>query len=166
MANDLEGYAELTKKLRELADPKQQAAALRESVRKPMNDVKKVAQANIAKISPGKTELHRTYKGRLVSAGFASRSLKVVVKLSKDKQSATALLGVKKEAFYALQFHELGTAYIPKNPWLVPAFESQKDPAVQKIGETLKKRIERIAKMRAAGGGRGRPNVSGSGRRA
>lgn len=156
MASDLEGYAELTKQLKMLADPKQQTAALKESVRKPMNDVKKAAQANIAAISPGKTELHRTYKGRLVSAGFAARSLKVVVKMSKDKQAATAILGVKKEAFYALQFHELGTAYISKQPWLVPAFEAQKDPAVRKIGDTLKKRIERIAKMRAAGGGRGR----------
>lgn len=156
MATDLEGYAELSKQLSALADPKQQASALRESVRKPMNQVKKAAQASIAQISPGKTDIHRTYKGRLVGAGFASRSLRVVVKMSKNKQSATALLGVRKEAFYAVQFHELGTAYISKRPWLVPAFEAQKDPAIRGIGDVLKKRIERIAKMRAAGGGRGR----------
>lgn len=154
MATELEGYAELSKQLQLLADPKQQANALRESVRKPMQEILKTARANIARISPGKADLHRTYKGRLVSAGFASRNLKVVVKMNKSKTSASALLGVSKEAFYAVQFFELGTAYIPKQPWLVPAFESQKDPAIRRVGDVLKARVERIAKMRAAGGGR------------
>lgn len=152
MATDLEGYAELTKKLAELASPKEGMAALRESVRKPMRDVQKKAQANIAKISPGKTDIHRTYKGRLVGAGFASRSLRSVVKMSKKKDSASALLGVRKEAFYAVQFFELGTATIPKQPWLVPALESSRSEAIRSVGDTLKARIEKIAKKRTASG--------------
>jgi HK97 gp10 family phage protein len=152
VAADLEGYAELTKKLSELADPKQGLSALREAVRKPMRQVMQVAQSNIAKISPGRADIHRTYKGRLVGAGFAARSLRMVVKVGKDKRAVSALLGVRKEAFYAVQFFELGTAAIPKQPWLVPALESSKDEAIRSVGATLKARIEKIAKKRAAAG--------------
>lgn len=152
MASNLEGYAELSKQLKELADPKAGANALRESVRKPMNAVLKIARANIGAISPGKADIHRTYKGRYVGAGFASRSLKVEVKLSRDKSSASALLGVRREAFYAVQFFELGTAKIGKQPWLVPALESSKNTAIAGVGATLKARIEKIAKKRAAAG--------------
>lgn len=148
MASELEGVAELSAKLRALADPKQQAMTLRAAVRTPMKKVEKRARANIARISPGKAEMHRTYKGRLVSAGFASRSLRTIVKMSRDKQSASALLGVRREAFYALQFFELGTAYIPKQPWLVPTFEGMKDQSLREIGIVMRKRIEKIAKQR------------------
>lgn len=145
----LEGYAELDRKLRELADPKAGANALRASVRNPMMEVAEVARRNIAVLSPGEAKLHRTYRGRLVSAGFAARNIKVVVKMSRSKQSASALLGVVKEAFYAVQFFELGTAKIPRRPWLVPALESSKEEAIRGVGEVLKKRITRIARKRA-----------------
>jgi len=147
----VEGTKELTAKLRELASPKEQAATLRAAVRTPMRAVMSRAQANISSISPGKRQLHRTYKGRLVSAGFAARNLRMIVKLSKDKQMAQAVLGVRAEAFYALQFFELGTAKIPKQPWLIPAFVGSRDPMVQGVAEVMRQRIERIAKKRAGG---------------
>jgi hypothetical protein len=151
MASELTGVAALVAQLRELGSPKEQAQALRASVTTPMNRVKAVARQNIAAISPGEADLHRTYKGRLVSAGFASRSLRVETTLSKDKQSATARLGVRREAFYAVQFFELGTAHIPRQPWLVPAFESSQSESLRLVGETLKKRILKIAAKRNAG---------------
>lgn len=151
MASEVLGTRDAIEKLRALASPKEQAAALRASVREPMKEVMKVAQANIARISPGKRELHRTYKGRLVSAGFAARNIRLIVVMSKDKQAAWALLGVRKEAFYALQFFELGTAFIPKEPWLLPAFFSSKDRSVKGIAEVLRERIEKIARKRAGG---------------
>lgn len=151
MASEVLGTRDAIEKLRELASPKEQAAALRASVREPMKQVMQIAQANIAKISPGKRDLHRTYKGRLVSAGFASRNIRLIVVMSKDKQSAWALLGVRKEAFYALQFFELGTAYISKQPWLLPAFFSSKDRSVQGVAAVLLERIEKIARKRAGG---------------
>ena len=144
----VEGTKELTEKLRELASPKEQAATLRAAVREPMKDVMRVAQANIARISPGKRQLHRTYKGRLVTAGFASRNLRMIVVMSRDKQAAWSLLGVRKEAFYALQFFELGTAKIPSQPWLMPAFYQSRNATLAKVGEVMKKRIERIARKR------------------
>lgn len=144
----IEGTAELTKKLKALASPKEQANALRSSVRTPMNAVKKKAQVNIRKISPGKRALHRTYKGRLVSAGFALRNIRMIVKMSKDKQQASALLGVRKEAYYALQYFELGTSKIAAMPWLTPAFESSKDDMIRGVSKVLRTRIERIARQR------------------
>ncbi len=154
MASDLEGYADLYKKLELLGDPKANTATLKAAVRKPMNDVKKVAQANIAAISPGAADIHKTYKGRLVGAGFAARSLKVVVKTWRNGSSAVASLGVAREAFYAVQFFELGTAAIPKQPWLVPALESSQSATIKGVGMVLKQRIEKIAKKRAAAGGK------------
>jgi hypothetical protein len=151
VASAVLGTKDAIEKLRELASPKEQAAALRASVREPMKQVMKIALANIARISPGKRALHRTYKGRLVSAGFAARNIRLIVVMSKDKQSAWALLGVRKEAFYALQFFELGTAFIPKEPWLLPAFFSSKDRSVQGVADVLRERIEKIARKRAGG---------------
>lgn len=148
MDSDLEGYAELERKLAQLASPREGAAALKESVRKPMQDVMKNARWYIARISPGEADYHKTYKGRIVGAGFAARSMRVVTKMSRDKSSATAMLGVRKEAFYAVQFFELGTAYIEAKPWLVPAFENKRSDAVRGVGDTLRARIEKIAKSK------------------
>lgn len=152
VANELEGVAELTRKLRDLRDPRATARVLKAAVATPMNKVKRDAQANIRAISPGKRLLHRTYKGRLVTAGFAARSLRVVTTISRDKTRIISRLGVRREAFYALQFFELGTAHIPAHPWLVPAFESSKERTLKQIGITMRKRIESIAAKRAASG--------------
>lgn len=146
-----DGLKELTEKLDELASPKEQAATLRAAVRDPMKKVKTKAEANIAAISPGERELHRTYKGRLVSAGFASRSIRLIVKMDRAKSMAQAILGVRAEAFYALAFFELGTSRISRQPWLTPAFESSAEDSVKGIGEVMRKRIERIAKKRSGG---------------
>jgi HK97 gp10 family phage protein len=151
MVSKWEGIAELEKKLRELGDPKQQANTLRAAVRGPMREVMAQARVNISQVSPGDRGLHKTYRGRLVSRGFAARNIKMITKMSRDKQSASAILGVKTEAYYALQFHELGTSKLRARPWLVPAFEQSKDDAVRQIGAVLRARIERIAKARASG---------------
>ena len=142
----IEGVAALTRQLKELGDPKAQAATLRAAVRTPMRAV--MAKANIASFSPGQTDIHRTYKGRMVGAGFAARSIRIKIQLSRDKEAAFAFLGVAPEAFYAVQFFELGTAHIAKQPWLVPAFESSQNAMVQGIADEMRKRIERIAKQR------------------
>lgn len=123
-------------------------SAMRAAVRNPMRKVQKRAAGNIARLSPGKTPLHRTYRGRLVSRGFAARSLRVVVwlwaKLG-EGTTARAVLGVKAEAFYAVQFFEKGTSRIPRQPWLVPALEAMKGTAVTDVGQALRKRILKIA---------------------
>lgn len=145
----VEGTRDLLLRLRELASPKEGRAALTAAVRKPMAAVRDRAEANIAAISPGKTPIHRTYKGRLVSAGFASRNVELRVKWD-DRGRAFAIVGVLKEAFYAF-FFELGTSTIAAVPWLLPAFESSKNEMVQGVAEELRKRVNRIAKKRAGG---------------
>lgn len=144
------GAKELHGALQELGDMDlpEWKSAMRSAVRVPMNKVRKRALGNIAKISPGNTPLHRTYRGRLVARGFASRSLKVIVRLfSKQGQGSTAraVLGVAAEAFYAVAFFEKGTSRIPRQPWLVPALEAMKNTAVTDVGAALKKRIDKIA---------------------
>jgi len=145
----VEGTKELTEKLRLLSTPKEYIGALRESVRMPMKQVFKKAKANLSRISPGKREIHRTYKGRLVSSGFALRSLRMIVATGKEKESASAVLGVRKEAFYVLQFFELGTAHISAQPWLQPAFYSSRQEMVNGTGDGIKAYIEKIARKRS-----------------
>lgn len=153
MANEaLEGAADLRAKLAQLARGNEMTNALRAGVRDPM---KKVvlgrARTNLSAISPGRTPKHRTYKGNIVDAGFALKSLKVVTRTNRMKTLFTAILGVAAEAFYVLQFFELGTAYLPAHPWLVPAFEASQDAALRQLVETLRKAVDRIAKKRAVG---------------
>jgi HK97 gp10 family phage protein len=146
VASQLEGVAELRKKLQDLGDPKATATVLRAAVREPMKLVMEDAKTNLSKISPGKAFSHLTYLGRRVYAGFALRSVRLVV--SYKNGLARAILGVRKEAFYVLQFFELGTAHIARQPWLQPAFYKSKDRSLRRLGEVMRDRIERIAKKR------------------
>lgn len=148
MANELIGVAELTAKLQELADPSRTARAVRSALSTAMNPVKKVAKANLSKISPGKRQLHKTYKGRWVSAGFAARSLRVKTFANRQKTKFSAALGVSREAFYAVTFFELGTSKLAKQPWLRPAFDATKQVALKSFSATLKKRVESIARKK------------------
>jgi HK97 gp10 family phage protein len=95
---------------------------------------------------------HKTYrKNRTVMAGFASRSLNMDTYVDYKRGVVGARLGVRKEAYYALQFVELGTSKQPAQPWLVPALERSKDSSIGIIADQMKARIERIARKRAAG---------------
>lgn len=152
----IEGLAELEKAFKDLTNmsSSEWKSTLNAAVRKPMTAVKKKAEMNIRVISPGKTPLHRTYLGRMVSSGFASRSLVIVVRVLARARAprAFALLGVRREAFYAIQFFELGTPAlgIPATPWLAPALESSTSTALREVGAAMRQRIERIARKRAA----------------
>lgn len=140
-----EGFKELDQKLRELADPKEQGKVLRAAAAAAGRKVAKQAKANI----PVGTRAHTTYKGRLVSPGFARRSIRVKTRLSRSKQSVSVKIGVKREAFYAAQFIELGTAKIAARPWLRPALESNKEVAIQMFAKRLRERIHKVAASRA-----------------
>lgn len=90
--------------------------------------------------------LKRTYKGRLVAPGFASRNLARKTKLRRDKKSVISMLGVKPEAFYALSFIELGTSKISRRPWLEPAFRRSLPAVKSRFQQRLKQVIARVAK--------------------
>lgn len=149
----VEGFENLRAALKELGDlsSAEGKSLLRASVAGPGKKVLNKAMANIARISPGKTPLHRTYLGRLVSQGFASRNIKMRVRVDAKRGTAVALIGVVKEAFYALSFFELGlpSRGIARQPWLVPALENQQSTAINDVGASMLKRIKAIAKKRA-----------------
>lgn len=148
----VDGAAELRAALNELKNMQSSdwKSTLKSAVRTPMTAVKKQAAQNLSAISPGKTEIHKTYLGRMVTAGFAARNLKLKVKLMPTKGMVTAVLGVVKEAFYVLSFFELGTAYIMRHPWLTPAMEMSKDRIIKDVADAMRKRIDAIAKKRYA----------------
>jgi len=119
------------------------------------------AKQNLTVISPGDLSA-RARKGTLkhriwtnggwngmAVAGHAQKSVRMITVMSKDKQQATAILGVRASAWYALQFFELGSSKTPQQPWLQPAFRSSENAMLQGIADTMKKRMQRIARQRA-----------------
>lgn len=89
-------------------------------------------------------ELHKTYKGRLVAPGFAKRSIAAKVTLSQDGRAVFARMGVKREAFYAVSFVELGTSKMAAEPWLRPAFEKNQSAVLKRFAEVLKQQIDKV----------------------
>lgn len=140
MANSLQGTAELSRQLRALGAAFS-VPILRSAVRAGIQPAKKRAEATI----PVGLRAHRTYKGRLVAPGFSKRSIRVVTKVSPNKQVVSAALGVRREAFYAVLFTELGTAKIPARPWLRPSMAGTKDEQEAALAAKLKERIEKVA---------------------
>jgi HK97 gp10 family phage protein len=88
----------------------------------------------------------RTYKGRLKSPGFASRNVARASKISGDKRSVEVSLGVRKEAFYAVQFVELGYGKTPRRPWLEPSFRAALPEVNTRFKEQLKRLIDKGVK--------------------
>lgn len=137
----LEGFEDLAAKLKGLSDPKQIGKVLRTGVRQGMAEPKKKAQALI----PVGIDAHKTYKGRLVAPGFAKRSIRVITKIARGGQMAYALLGVRAEAYYAVQYVELGTSKMAAHPWLRPAFLASRNPMIRAMGMELNAWIKGLA---------------------
>lgn len=145
-----EGFESLGLKLKTLTDPKQIGPTLKSAVRSGMAEPLKKARQLI----PVGVDAHQTIKGRTVAPGFARRSIRVISKIDRKSggQRAYALLGVRKEAFYAVQFVELGTSKMPAQPWLRPAFAASKDPAIRMIGQGIDRWIVDVAKRKTREG--------------
>lgn len=151
MANDsftaspnLSGAKELWDKLtalRSMNDGK----ILRGAVRAGMKPANASAKARLAEINTT-NRAFRTYRGRWVAPGFASRNTRVITTVSKDKNQSVAILGVRKEAFYAVQFLELGTSKMARRPWLRPAFYGTSAEQQKSMVLYLQKCIDKIAK--------------------
>lgn len=141
MASELEGTAALAKQLKALG----LAAGgkiLREAARAGLKPALKRAQETVPKGSVP----HRTYKGRLVAPGFASRNLRLIAKTTAGGAGAEAILGVRSEAFYVLQFIERGTSKYPAHPWLAAAERATQSEGLKGLADKLKESIEKAAK--------------------
>jgi HK97 gp10 family phage protein len=88
----------------------------------------------------------RTYLGRLVTPGFTQRNVASKVTLDRGKTVVHAMIGVKPEAFYALQFVELGTSKMAKRPWLEPSFRGSISEVDARFQDLLKALIDSAAK--------------------
>lgn len=142
-SGSLEGVSDLIAKLDALGKL-DDGKAIRNAVRAAGRIVAERARALI----PKGDVAHRTYKGRLVGPGFASRNIRYIASLSKDKQKATLVVGVRSEAFYAVQFVELGTSKMGKQAWLRPAFQSTIEQQQTAIADYLAAYINKIAKQK------------------
>jgi HK97 gp10 family phage protein len=151
--SQISGHRELFQKLNLMARAPA-GAALRKAAMAAMLPAQKAAQAAAPVGAPPydyggrKVDPYpkRTYKGRLTVPGYARRNVIRRAFLGKDKDYVKVSLGVRKEAFYAVQFIELGTSRIPKRPWLEPAFRSM-IPAVDKVlQDRLRELIDQAAK--------------------
>jgi len=137
----LEGVGELTAKLNELG-VKLAARELRGTVKDALELAEHRARARI----PQGSQPHKTYRGRLVSPGYAISTLHIETRINKRTGAAEAMLGVGREAFYAVAFVELGTAHTPAQPWLRPSFEDAEDAMLKQISTSLFQRIEKTRK--------------------
>ncbi|MES0444982.1 MAG: HK97-gp10 family putative phage morphogenesis protein [Desulfobacterales bacterium] len=123
MAGEVEGMAELSRKLAKLG-AEMGVKTLRSAAKATTTPILKEMTAAIP---VGKKE-HRTHKGRLVGPGFAQRSIKRISRVKKGV--VTVIIGVKSEAFYAVQFVDPGTKKMTARRWFkirfikaVPAME-------------------------------------------
>jgi HK97 gp10 family phage protein len=147
------GYRELSRKLSAMGAAVG-GKTLRSAAMSAMLPALRAAQAQAPKGEPpyqvGNRSVDpypvKTHKGRLRTPGFASRNVSRKSRLSRDKRSVRVMLGVRPEAFYAIQFIELGTSRIPKRPWLEPAFRSSLPAVDSRLQSELKKRIDKAAK--------------------
>lgn len=94
--------------------------------------------------------LKKGKQGFEVYPPFARTQIRSKVRQYKNKQGAYALVGVTPDAFYALQFVELGTSKQAKQPWLVPAFTNTSGQQIDTIKSRLGKDISKEAQRQAA----------------
>ena len=81
-------------------------------------------------------------KGQVVNYGTIKSNLKTTVTF-KSNQGSTIAIHVGK-AFWAM-FMEFGTRHQPARPFMRPAFDQVKHRALDKIGATLGKNVEKAA---------------------
>lgn len=145
MASDftykIEGAAELIAKLSALGHL-EDGKAPRSAARAGVKPIFTQAKANIPK-SP---DAVKTYKGRLVGPGFASRNIRTITQLKKAEGIARASVGVRAEAFYAVRFVERGTKKQKAQHWLTEASEQTIDKQLEAVSASLEKSIAKYSK--------------------
>jgi hypothetical protein len=66
--------------------------------------------------------------------------------LSRDKKAASVIIGVRREAFYAINFVELTTSRRTGTPWLQPSFEATTDQQIDAFGMVVWDRLSNVAR--------------------
>ena len=139
--SSLEGVAALTRQLIALGKL-DDGKALKMAVRAGIKETLKAAQA----IAPVGTEPHRTYRGLLVAPGFSKASLRIIATVNSQGNIASGILGVSKEAYYVLQYYELGTRKQPAHPYLRQALSNARTNSEEALRASLERAVMRAAK--------------------
>lgn len=137
----IEGLGDLNRRMKKLSTL-DQGRVIRAGANTGATTVLKAARQTV----PQGSREHKTYKGRWVAPGFAKRSLAKKVSLSRDKTRVIARIGVKAEAFYAVQFLELGTRHIPPRRWLTRAYEQAQTEVIRGFQRGTNRALQKIAK--------------------
>lgn len=144
----LEGFKELNSQLAALGAGVG-GKVLRRSVAASLTPIAKDAR-NRAKTLSVTQRPHRTYLGRLVAPGFLARSIRRSSVLSKDKKRAEAYVGVAPEAFYGLQFVELGYTpwtsrkKVPARKWMRSAFDAKINESLELLKQKMSENIDKV----------------------
>lgn len=145
------GIDKLGKQLQNL-DTKLSAKFLRTAAVYAIKPIKTEAKRRVPK---GK-RAHRIKKGKgkpglLVAGGFASRQIAHKARFKHGKTTVSIIIGVKSDAYYAVQFVEIGYTTkggkeIAARPWLKPSLQSKSKVAIERLKQKLKQKIEAEAK--------------------
>lgn len=144
MAETVLGIKELLRKFDQLKTAGKEKV-LRASVRGAANVVAKEAKQRI----PVGSIAHRTYRKNLVSPGFARRSIKVQTYVNRRTGAVGAVVGVRAQAFYAVQFVELerGKSKQRGRPWLRPAFDATTEKQISEFNRAFLRVINKVARI-------------------
>lgn len=136
-----EGTAALVAKLQALGKL-EDGKALRAAAKAGVKPIFIQAKQNI----PKSQESVKTYKGRIVGPGFASRNIRTITQLKPALGIARASVGVRDEAFYAVNFVQKGTKKQQAQPWLTDASEQTLDKQQEAVVDSLQKSIDKYTK--------------------
>lgn len=137
----IDGLAALATQLADLGKL-DDGKALRSAARAGVKPIFTQAKASI----PKSQDAARTYKGRIVGPGFASRNIRTITQLKPAEGIARASVGVRAEAFYAVKFVEQGTKKQRAQHWLTDASSQTIDQQVAAVEASLQKTIDKASK--------------------
>ena len=146
-SNNLTGFKELAKALKELG-PRVGRKHLRGSTSKGAAVIRKKAR-ELAPVDTGEMRKDIQIK-REKTSGDNVASYSVYTRSGKRSRLAGKARNVDKDSFY-WKFLEFGTAKMAARPFMRPAFEAEKESAVDAIGAELDKRIQKEAADLARG---------------
>ena len=135
----IEGIKELEKKLREL-----QGDAAIKTIRKSMVYATRPTRTEMKAAAPVSTAAHRTYKKRLVTPGFLSRSIRAKTYI--EDGVIVQKIGVEDEAFYGVQFHdEIATGQARPKRWFKNTFIKNTQNIIDRMVFFMKKEIDKLS---------------------
>lgn len=137
MSSSIEGIDVLIKKLKSLDDKtnvKVMQKAAVGSIRRTKNKMKALA--------PISSKSHKTYKRNVVAPGFLKRS--ITHRTRKENNSIVVTIGVKKEAYYGVQFLDRGTKFIKPIQWFESTFEKDEKHILEEFKNYLKKNLDKL----------------------